>query len=323
MKKDKADLTIIIVNWNTEQYLANCLKSLFDQKQNIDYEVIVVDNGSKDASIRIIKEKFPQARLVENNANLGFSKANNQGLKLADSRYMMLLNPDTIVKEGTLGKLVNFLEENPEACAVGPKLLNPDGTTQREGYYRRFPTILQVTLFYTPLRRLALRIPFLVKKFWENFDENHTCEVEQIPGAALCLRREALDKVGVLEERYPIWFEDVDWCYRARKLGFKLIFYPEAEITHFGGGSFALWSEKEKMLRLFSSMYIFFKLNHGFLKAELVRLIVLISTVASISLNFIRKTFNLKGFKKEDYEARTWFLTRFLKGETSHELPTL
>lgn len=323
MKKKQGDLAIIIVSWNTRELLKKCLESIYKQEQSLSYQVVVVDNNSSDSSSQMVEELFPKAILIKNKENRGFSKANNQGIKALDSRYFFLLNPDTLVHPQSLKRLVSFLETHDEVCAAGPKLLNPDGTIQREGFYRKFPSLVQVALFYTPLRRLSIRMGWLVRKYWEDFDESKTSSVDQIPGAALCIRKESLEKVGLLEEKFLIWFEDVDWCYRAKKARCELMFVPESTITHYGGQSFKQWSEKGKMLQLFSSLYLFFRLHRGRIAAETARVIILLASFTSITINFLRKYFRAPGFKSEDYEARKWFVARFVKLELSERLPKL
>ncbi len=316
------DLSVVIVNWNTRELLRACLASLNVGARGISFEVFVVDNASADGSAEMVAESFPEAVLVRNAENVGFSRANNQALRAATGRHVLLLNSDTVVHEESLSSLVKYLDENAAVGAVGPKLLNGDGTVQREGFYRRFPSLTQVALFYTPLRRLSSRFPGLVRRFWEDFDEARSMEVDQIPGAALCVRGELLERVGLLEERFAIWFEDVDWCYRAKGMGARLMYYPGATITHLGGQSFGLWREQAKMLQLFSSMYLFFRIHHGRIQAECMRGIILSATAASVAINFLRKWLRLPGFRAQDYEARKWLIRNFSRVGLQLRLPT-
>jgi GT2 family glycosyltransferase len=315
------DLSIIIVTWNTQALTLACISSIYKHVDMRSTEIIVVDNNSQDQTLSEIRRQFAAVRLIENNQNLGFSKANNQGIRIAEGKYVLLLNSDTVIQDDSLLRMTEYLTKHSEVSAIGPILVQPDGLVQRDGFYRKFPSLLQVALFYTPAKRFSMKIPWLVKRLWEDFDESKIMEVDQIPGAALMASKEVFDIVGLLEEHYPIWFEDVDWCYRAKKAGCLLQFYPEAKIVHYGGQSFSQWQEKGRMLQLFSSMYIFFRIHRGRFQAELVRIIIMLASLLSIGFNFVRKVLRLPGFKQQDYEARVWFVRHYMSVGFDQELP--
>jgi len=201
------DLSIIIVNYNDEKFLKDCLNSVFNETKKHSFEIIFIDNNSSDNSIELISKTFPKVKIIRNKANLGFCKANNIGLKNYQGRYALLLNTDTIVKDGALDKLVEFMDANPNIGACGPKLLNQDGTPQHQG-----------GLFN--------------KRFWLS---NKPVKVDYVIGACIIVRREAIDKVGGLDENFFFSNDDLDWCRRIRKVGWQVYFLPQAEVMHYGG----------------------------------------------------------------------------------------
>ncbi|MFA4967662.1 MAG: glycosyltransferase family 2 protein [Candidatus Margulisiibacteriota bacterium] len=203
------DLSIIIVNLNNSKILKECLDSVYKTTKKYKFEIMVVDNGSIDGSQSMIKELFPQVKLIENNKNLGFAKANNQGLKIANGRYSLLLNNDTIVKEGAFDRMIEFMDNNLKAGACGPKLLNIDGTIQHQG-------------------------SILGKRFWISA---LPVEVDFVVGACLMVKKEVIEKVGLMDENLFFYNDDLDWCMSIRKAGYKVYYLPQAEVIHYGGYS--------------------------------------------------------------------------------------
>lgn len=201
------DLSIIIVNYNDSKFLQDCLSSVYDKTRKISFEIIFVDNNSCDNSLEIVSKSFPRVKIIKNEQNLGFCKANNIGLKIYQGRYALLLNTDTIVKEGAFDQLVEFMDANPKIGACGPKLLNQDQTPQHQG-----------GLFN--------------KKFW--LSEKPT-RVDYVIGACIIVRREVIEKVGGLDENFFFSNDDLDWCRRIRKAGWDVYFLPQAEVIHYGG----------------------------------------------------------------------------------------
>lgn len=232
------DLSVVIVNWNTGDYLKECLKSLqpwLKPEAPLKVEVLVVDNASSDGSTFLVQQDFPQVKLIANEENRGWAGGNNQGIQESRGRYILLLNPDTLLLPGSLDHLVQFLEDHPEAGAVAPKLLYPDGTVQPS--LRSFP--YPCYLFYDSigLSRLFPKSRKFSAYRMGYFQYDKVVEVDQPMGSALLLRRSALEEVGLIDEDFPIFFNDVDWCYRAKQKGWKIYFLPEAQIIHYGGQS--------------------------------------------------------------------------------------
>jgi GT2 family glycosyltransferase len=249
------DVCIIIVSWNTKEYLLHCLESIFQKRESVPTEVVVVDNGSQDGSGTAVKRLFPAVHLVENNRNLGFSKAANQGLKESSGRYALLLNPDTQVKEGAIEQLVSFMDAHPEAGVAGVQLLNSDGSKQNS--IANFPS-LAIELFNKSLLRWMFpeRFPGKERNYLEPI------EVDSVIGASMIVKREAMDQVGLLDEDYFLFLEETDWCYRMKKAGWKVYHLPQAEIYHFQGKS-AETEKKRAKVEYYRSRYHFFKKHRG------------------------------------------------------------
>ncbi len=218
-----ADVSIVVVTYNALPWIERCLESVRT------YETIVVDHGSTDGTLELVRERFPEARLVEQE-NRGFGAGNNAGMRVASGRYFLLLNPDAWLTEGAIERLVAFADEHPEAAVVGPRLLNPDGTLQRS--VRGYPTPWRIGTEYFFLRKLAPRSRALNAFFGANFDHESVREAEFLGGACLLVRREAVDSVGGFDEDFFLMSEEVDWCYRFRQAGWKVLFYPGAEVVH-------------------------------------------------------------------------------------------
>lgn len=301
--QEKPEISIIILSWNTKDILDQCLESLFKDLKNskISSEVIIVDNASSDNSSQVVEKKYPAVILIKNKTNLGFAKGNNIGLKTARGKYIMLLNSDTLVQEEAIEKLIGFYSGQKEKLvALSPLLLNPDRTPQ-EQYYMKFPNLWQIFGYHNPLiRSLIMRTPFKWKIISKIKDQ--PVEVDQLPGASLIAPREIWNKAGLLSENYQFLYEDVDWCWRAKQLGFKLFVVPQAKITHLGGGS---WKQKintqsfKFYCQFFSSLLLFVKKNYGFKKFQVFK--------AAIILNFLLQLkFKLAGYflKNKDIFAQ-------------------
>lgn len=216
-------LSVIIVNFNTKDLLKDCLSSILRQAQGINFEVLVVDNGSTDDSTVMIKEKFPQVSLIENKKNLGFAKANNQGIKRAGGKYILLLNSDTILKDNPLFRLIRFAEKHPQAGVIGGRLLNRDGREQPS--VAPFFTLPKAFLWLLTGDRFLYSSP------------RKPCQVDWVMGAALMIKKEVIDKAGFLDEKFFMYMEEQEWCYRIKKAGWQVWFYPGAEIFHLIRGS--------------------------------------------------------------------------------------
>ena len=302
------DLSIIIVNWNTEEYLLHCLRSIFEMGQGRDWEVIVVDNGSQDGSGREVEKAFPFVHLVSNEKNLGFAKAVNQGLQKASGRYALLLNPDTQMKHEAIERLVSFMDAHSDVGVAGAQLLNADGSKQNS--IANFPSLATELLNKSLLRWLSPnRFPGKEKSY------AGPIEVDSVIGACMVVRREAMEQVGLLDEDYFLFLEETDWCYRMKRAGWKIYHVPQAEVYHFQGKS-AETAKKRARVEFYRSRYHFFRKNRGslqwsiLLSGLMIRLIfeLLMMTVASLVTFFA-----IKGWlrKLSLYAYLFWWHLRF------------
>jgi hypothetical protein len=227
------NLSIIIVNWNTRDLLAQCLKSIVNVQtfKRLNVQTFVIDNASTDGSAAMVRERFPWVQLIENRENVGFARANNQAVERCRGHYVLLLNSDTEVAPRALESMVAFMDAHPEAGACGPRLLNGDGSLQPSCHPMLTPGREFWRLMF--LDRLWRRATYPMARW----DTHTPRQVEVIKGACLMLRREVLDQVGVLDTRYFIYTEEVDLCYRIAQAGWRLYWVPEALVVHYEAGS--------------------------------------------------------------------------------------
>jgi N-acetylglucosaminyl-diphospho-decaprenol L-rhamnosyltransferase len=263
----KPELSVIVINWNTRDLLTGCLQSLWREIETIespDVEVFVVDNGSTDGSAEMVRERFPRVRLIENAENIGFSRANNQALALCQGRYVILLNSDAIVQDGSLRKLVTFADAHPGAGIIGAKLVNPDGSFQAA--YNDFPTPRSVLLEAWGVLPEAHHNPYYPSSPPEAATSARQCD--WVGGACLMARSLAIDDVGLLDESFFMYSEEVDWCYRMRRHGWEVWYTPDTRIVHLGSGSAARRSQAQRLLLCQSKMRFLHK-HCGRLPAEI------------------------------------------------------
>jgi GT2 family glycosyltransferase len=287
------DLSVIVVNWNTKDFLLQCLGLIYQFVKGLEKEVIVVDNGSIDGSLVAARERFPETMFIENQINLGFAEANNQALSLSKGKYILLLNPDTRMKEGNIESLLSFMDSHPEAGIVGAQLLNADGSKQNS--IANFPSLATELLNKSLLRWL------FPKTFpGKERDYSEPIEVDSVIGACMMVRREAVDQIGLLDEDYFLFLEETDWCYRMKKAGWKIFHAPQAEVYHFQGKS-AETEKKKAKVEYYRSRYHFFKKNRGnfqwfiLLSGLMVRLLFeLLATLMASLVTF----FTIKDWRK-------------------------
>lgn len=251
------DLSIIIVNYNVKEFLQNLLHSLQKAVQNISHEIIVVDNASDDGSIEFIREKFSYVQLISNKTNLGFSKANNEGLKIAKGKYLLLINPDTIVSEDTISKMIQFFNNHDDAGLAGCKILNPDGSLQL-ACRRSFPGPWTSFCKVTGLSTLFPKSKLFARYNLTYLDENETYEVDAISGSFMMMKKEVYEKVGGFDEQFFMYGEDLDLCYRIQQNGYKVYYYPGTQIIHYKGESTKRSSLDETKI-FYDAMHLFVK----------------------------------------------------------------
>ena len=219
---------MVVVTWNALPWLEQCLESVRGR------DVVVVDNGSTDGSVELVRDRFPAVRLIEQE-NKGMGGGNNAGMRASNGRYFFLLNSDAWVVDDGLDRLIEFADAHPEAAVVGPKLLNTDGTLQRS--VRGEPTLWRLATEYLFIRKLAPRSGRLNPLYRGDFEHDRVAEVDWLSGPALLVRREAADAVGLFDEEFFMFSEEVDWLTRFRRAGWKVLFFPGAEVVHVGGAS--------------------------------------------------------------------------------------
>jgi N-acetylglucosaminyl-diphospho-decaprenol L-rhamnosyltransferase len=223
-----SSVSVVVVTYNAMPWIERCLEGV------AEYELVVVDHGSTDGTLELVRERWPQARLIERQ-NLGFGAGSNAGMRLASGHYFLLLNSDAWAVEDAVERLAEFADEHPEAAVVGPRLRNPDGSLQRS--VRGVPTLWRLATEYLFLRKLAPGTRALNSFYAGGFDHDHVQEAEVLMGACLLVRREAADAVGLFDEDFFMFSEETDWCYRFRTAGWKVFFFPGAEFVHVGGAS--------------------------------------------------------------------------------------
>ncbi len=229
-------LSVIIVNYNVEFFLEQCLNATFVALKHVDGEVFVVDNNSIDGSLAMVREKFPQVHLIANKENTGFSKANNQALRIAKGEYHLLLNPDTVVDENTFAKVVSFMDEHPDAGGLGVKMIDGKGNFLPESK-RGLPTPKDAFYKIFGLSRLFPKTKRFGRYHLSYLDKDEIHEIEILSGAFMLMRKETLDKVGLLDEAFFMYGEDIDLSYRIVLGGYKNYYYPKTTIIHYKGES--------------------------------------------------------------------------------------
>ncbi len=268
-------LSVIIVNWNTKELLCQCLHSLSQTLKKIDTEVFVVDNGSADGSAGAVREKFPEVKLIENPVNMGFASANNQALSVSKGRYLLLLNPDTQVKDGAIEKMLSFMEANPDVGIAGAQLMNVDGSKQNS--IANFPSLATELLNKNLLRWLfPQRFPGKERDYLDPI------EVDSVIGACMMVRRKAMEQVGPLDEDYFLFMEETDWCFRMKKANWKIFHVPRAEVIHFQGKS-AEVDKARARVEYYQSRYHYFKKNKGSLQF----FVLLIGLILKLSVELV------------------------------------
>jgi GT2 family glycosyltransferase len=305
---DRFDLYVIIVNWNTKDLVEQCLDSIFSAVTNISLKVIVVDNASTDDSTDMIKRKYSNVVLIENKKNVGFAKANNQAFELIkNGSYVLMLNSDTLLEKDTLQKMVDFMGENPEAGAVAPALRFPDGKYQPGGGFS--PSIKTALNYFLFLSAIS---PGLFKGVFVNQRKKKQMmdpmEVDWVGGTCMLIRKEVIDKTGGLDESYFMYAEDMEWCERIKRLGWRIYYLPYLEIIHYHGASSGKISN-----RWIKSLIFYIKNKKGYLRSLIFRLIMAIGLASRSIFYFFAYIITLKKM----WLTKTTQMIIYLKGTLS------
>jgi GT2 family glycosyltransferase len=273
------DLSICIVTLNACDYLRNCLRSIREQSSQLNWsgeapaapddpveppilniELIVVDNGSTDSTIAMLQTEFSAVRLIRNDRNLGFARPINQALRASQARYMLILNPDTIILPGAINVLAGYLESNPEVGICGPKVLNRDGSLQKackRGVSRPWAAFS----YFSGLSSVFPHSKFFGGYLLNYLDEDEIHEVDGISGSCMLIRRQLIEQIGYLDERFFAYQEDADYCFQAKKSGWKVVYLPPAQIIHFGGQGGSRVQPYRSIFEWHRSYYLYYRKN--------------------------------------------------------------
>lgn len=286
------DLSIAVVSWNTRDLLDGCLESVFETTFGVEFEVIAVDNASSDGSAEMVREKYPQVRLIENSDNVGFAAANNQAYAASDSKFFLLLNPDTILHEAALHKLLSSLDEYADCALAAPQLVWGDGCVQESvGHFPSLASELFDALYLTRVLRRRRASCLYVPQ------ADGSRVIDWACGACLLLRRDALgNSRSVLDDRYFMFSEETDLCRTLRSRGWGIRYEPSAVVTHLGSGSTSQ-VRREMFIWLYQSKFLYFRKHHGRVRADIYRLFILPAHV------LVRLAGYLPGllFRRSDY----------------------
>jgi GT2 family glycosyltransferase len=264
---DKLDLSVVIVTWNSESEIGNCLDSIIDNTKDLNYEIVIVDNNSTDKTGEIIKifaeNKFHKTKIILNNNNRGFTKACNEGILSAGGNNILLLNPDAKVTGNSINVLLDKLESNEKLGAIAPQLLNEDKSIQKS--CRTFPTYFDMFCEFSLLSNIFPNSKLFAKWKMNYFNHDEETVVEQPMAAALMIKRKVLNEVNNFDERYIMFFNDVDLCKKIYDKGYEIVFYPQAKIIHTKGVS--IFKDRERMIRVWNNDCIsyFKKYHNGFI----------------------------------------------------------
>ncbi|MCB9451935.1 MAG: glycosyltransferase family 2 protein [Anaerolineaceae bacterium] len=301
------DLSIIIVSWNVADVLATCLDSILaNPMPNFTSEIVVVDSGSTDHTTTLLRERYPQVKLLAQTENLGFTRCNNIGLEAAGGRNLLLLNPDTEMMGAALGQMLAYLDANPAVGIVGPHTLNTNGTTQSTR--RRFPTLATAFFESTWLQRFVPKA-LLDRYYVRDAPDDAVIEVDWVQGSALLARREVYAQIGGLDEGYVMYSEEMDWCKRAKDAGWRVVYLGTAQITHHGGKSSEQVTAR-RHIHFQQSKLRYFRKYHGWLAAQTLRVFLLILYLGQLVLEGLKGLLGHKRALRRERVTTYWQVLR-------------
>jgi hypothetical protein len=285
------DVSVVVVSYNTKDLLVQCLKALSEALTSIQHEVIVVDNGSADGSADAVEKGFPRLRLIRNRDNSGFARACNQGLRTANGKYLLLLNPDAIISQEALSGMIHFMEKTPNAGAAGVQLVREDGSLQNS--FDNIPDLGTELLNKSLLKRLLPnRYPGKHLKF------TGPVEVESLIGACMMVPREVIDTAGFLDEGYFFFLEETDWCLRMTRKGWKIYFLPDLRVVHLQGQS-ARQDPASARIEFYRSRYRFFALHKSMFSRGVLRMGLIFNLCVEILYSFLASLITGFSYRKE------------------------
>ncbi|MCB1196554.1 glycosyltransferase family 2 protein [bacterium] len=293
------DISIIIINWNTESLLRMCLEHIAKTIKGYEFEVIVIDNGSKDQSVAMVKSEFSKVILIENSENRGFARAVNQGIRIAKGSFIVLLNSDARLEPNAIDVLVTYMNNNPDAGVCGGQLYHEN--LQRQHSFDNYPTLLSELTNKSILRMLfPKRYPS--KKVIFTMPQN----VESIIGACMMVRRKCIDSAGMLDEDFFFFMEETEWCLRIRKAGYRIVYHPDAKIIHLQGKSANKQPIKSR-LEYYNSRYIFFKKVYSVFSFTVLYSVLFVRCIMEAFFYSLACLFTLCRWEKIVYKCRLAF----------------
>jgi GT2 family glycosyltransferase len=281
--KSNSTIAVIIISFNVEKLLKECIESVYRETKNARFDIWVIDNHSRDDSVRMLKRDFPQIHLIENADNVGFTRANNQAIRQCRSDYVLLLNPDTLIQDGAIDRMVQFMDEHPDVGVSGCRVLNEDGSLQL-ACRRSIPSPSVAFFRLTGLSRLFPHSQRMAKYNLTYLDPAKSHEVDAVSGAFLLIRRQTMDQIGLLDETFWIYGEDIDWCIRAKKAGWQVMYYPDAHILHYKGVGCSTNSRKTSY-EFYRAMYLFYRKHFAKDHSPIVNLLVYMGIFAKAVLS--------------------------------------
>ncbi|OGU55544.1 MAG: hypothetical protein A2V66_07060 [Ignavibacteria bacterium RBG_13_36_8] len=299
------DVSVVIVNWNTKQLLMNCLQTIYDNTELIEFEIIVVDNASSDNSVEMVKQHFPQTIVLENSENLGYAAANNQGITIARGRYVLILNSDMIFIDDSISKVCSFADSHPNAAVVGCKMLNRDRTLQQNTYL--FPSLLNLFLAATYLYKMFPKSKFFARERMGWWDWNDIKDVDVIVGCFILVRMDAIHEVGPMDDQFFMYYEETDWCYRFKKAGWDIIFAPVSKVIHLGGES-TKKNPGKMLLQMKSSLLLYFKKHMGYISYTAACLLMFIFFSLRIPYWLVHSLVSKKTMKSDLNTAKLYMI---------------
>lgn len=285
------DLSICIPTLQAKDFLRECLRSIYAHTR-CSFESIVVDNDSRDGTLEMLRDEFPDARVIANDTNVGFAKAINQALRISQGRYALLLNNDTVVLPNALDRLVAFADAHPQVGICGPKILNRDGTLQKQ-CRRSYATPWDLFCYFSGLSTLFPRSPLFARYLMTYRDENETHPADAVSGACMLIRRAVIEQIGLLDERFFAYQEDTDYCFRAKRAGWQIYYYPEAQIIHYAGRGGSRVSPYRSIWEWHRSYFLYYRKNlaarYFFLFNWFYYVVMVFKLLSALFINLFRR----------------------------------
>ncbi len=298
------DLSVCVLTQSQPILLRQCVAACAEEihRAGITGEIILIDNASIDAYPQKVAELFPAAKVIRNEKNLGFSEANNRAIRVSRGRLVLILNDDAILQPGSLGRMLEKLESDPKIAAVGPYLLNPDGSAQLDMTNKRFPHLRGLLCEFLGLNPILNKSALTRDLFTLWKDAETSGDTDHIAGACLLARRKALDSVNLFDEHFYFWFDDTDLCYRLKKSGWRLFYLTEARVRHYGSSSFKRLTRTERSTILFGSLVYFYTKNVGRVRCVFLRLALAAAFLLRLPVLMVREAWISSG-REESSDA--------------------